>query len=76
MRNSDSISETAAIGFPSISVSPAASTTCIRASQFAKSARNALPLPRPSAAPGTRPATSTRKVGTSRTCPTHVPVLG
>ena len=72
----DSTSSTAAIGFPSISVSPAASTTCIKASQFARSDRNALPLPRPSAAPGTNPATSTRNVGTSRTKPTQLPVLG
>ena len=74
--NADSTSSTAAIGFPSMSVIPAASTTWISASQFAKSERNAFPLPLPSDAPGTKPATSTKNVGTRRTCPTQVPVLG
>ena len=53
-------------GLPSISVEPETSTTWIRASQRAKSERNWLPLPLPSCAPGTSPATSTRVTGTSR----------
>jgi len=51
-------------GSPSAFVAPAASTTLTMTSAFVSSSRNWLPRPRPSWAPGTRPATSSSSTGT------------
>ena len=64
------------IGLPSISVEPEVSTICINASHLAKSERNWFPLPLPSCAPGTSPATSINVIGTNLVKPTHEPELG
>jgi hypothetical protein len=51
---------------PSASVVPLVSTTCISASACLKSSKNLFPRPRPSWAPGTKPATSSNSIGTER----------
>ena len=59
-----------------MSVEPEVSTICINASHLAKSERNWLPLPLPSCAPGTSPATSISVIGTNLVKPVHDPELG
>lgn len=54
------------VSFPFSSVSPDTSMTWMRTSASRRSFRNLFPLPRPSQAPGTKPATSFNRTGTYR----------
>lgn len=57
-------------------VAPAMSTICIKASACRKSSKNLLPIPFPSCAPGTSPATSRTSTGTNLTWLMHDPTRG
>lgn len=64
------------LGSPFSVVLPLMSTTCMNASACLKSSKNLFPIPFPSWAPGTRPATSMTSTGTNRVSPLMKPVLG